>query len=119
METPTFLTEEISGVLVLSVQDTLLGDKSEAFLRALREIGDSDRNKVVVNLDKCDYTSSANLAALVQCKKKMLSRGGDLKIARANGVIRALFQSTNLSRVFEVFSSVEFAVTSFEGKSVN
>lgn len=114
MENPHFKTEEIHGVMVLALRRNLMGLKSDEFSDALEGITGGDNPRVVVNLEKCEYASSPNLALLVQFKKKLVAKGGDLKIARPNAILRALLDSTNLSKVFEIFGSVEVAVLSFE-----
>jgi anti-sigma B factor antagonist len=109
-----FQTTEIDNVIVLSVHCNIMADKTVGFSNNFIEIEEKGKNKVVVNLDKCGYISSAGMALLIRFKKRFMEKGGDLKVTRLNTVVKTLFKSTNLSKIIEVFNSVESAVASFQ-----
>jgi anti-anti-sigma factor len=103
-------TQNISGVVVLSVGGNLMRDGSEDFLRKILDLYENNALKIVINLEDCTYITSSNLSVLFQLKKRLIAKGGDLKVARVNTIITKLLERTNLLKVLDCFGTVEQAI---------
>ncbi|RLD16852.1 anti-anti-sigma factor [candidate division KSB1 bacterium] len=74
---------------------------------------DESSNKVVVNLNQCEFVDSSFLGALVAGLKKATMKGGDLKIVGLQHPVQAMFELTRLYRIFDIFENEKDAVESF------
>ena len=63
----------------------------------------------VVDLGGVDFMDSAGLGSLIGLLKRVVERGGDMKIARLQKKVRMVFEITRAYKVFEIFDSVEEA----------
>ncbi len=70
-------------------------------------------NNVVVDLSKSEFVDSSFLGALVAGLKKATMKNGDLKLVGLQPPVRAMFELTRLYRIFDIFDTVEDALSSF------
>jgi anti-sigma B factor antagonist len=77
------------------------------------QVGDSiDKyGDVVLQLDQVEFVDSSGLGALVRLMRAARSKGGDLKLSGVSDRIRKMLQLTNLLSQFEIYDSVEEAIT--------
>ena len=73
----------------------------------------SKTNAVVVNLDAVSYIDSEGLSVLVSIHSSVRNRGGKVRLAGANPVIKDLFQLAKLLDVIELYETVDQAVKAF------
>jgi anti-sigma B factor antagonist len=66
---------------------------------------------VVLQLEHVDFVDSSGLGALVRLTQSARVKGGDLKLAMVPARIHKALQMTNLLSQFEVYDSVEEAIT--------
>lgn len=78
---------------------------------------DSGEHSVVVDLDGLGFCDSSGLGALVGGLRLLRSREGNLKIVCTKEKILRLFRTTGLTKVFEIYDSVEGATGSPEASS--
>jgi anti-anti-sigma factor len=88
-------------------------DDTATLRNRLSDAMDSGKIKLIVDLQEIPYLSSKFLAALIDTKNSVISRGGDLKLANANIMIKNLFEMTRLNAKIEIFESEEDARKSF------
>ncbi len=70
-------------------------------------------SKIVVDLSQCTHLDSTFIGVLVVTQKKLLAKGGELKIVDPLDPAKELFYLTGISNVFETFNTSEEAVKSF------
>ena len=80
----------------------------------LLDLINSNKDKLVVNLTKCEYIDSSVLGALVNALKKVTTIGGDLRIAWPNQGDNSMLHLTRMDKVFQIFSSLKDAVESYQ-----
>jgi serine/threonine-protein kinase RsbW len=72
------------------------------------------RSKLVVDLARVSYVSSAGVYALLQALRDAHSRKGDLRIANASKEIRKVFDLSGFAKIAKIFPDVDAALASFE-----
>lgn len=76
-------------------------------------VGDSvvKYGDVVLQLDQVEFVDSSGLGALVRLTQAARTKGGDLKLSGVPAKIRKTLEMTNLHTQFEIYDSVEEAIT--------
>jgi anti-sigma B factor antagonist len=76
-------------------------------------VGDSIEKygDVVLQLDQVEFVDSSGLGALVRLTQAARAKGGDLKLSGVPDKIHKVLQLTNLLAQFEIYASVEEAIT--------
>jgi anti-sigma B factor antagonist len=76
-------------------------------------VGDSfiKYSDVVLQLDQVEFVDSSGLGAMVRLTQAARSKGGDLKLSGVPPKIRKTLEMTHLLSQFEIYDSVEEAIT--------
>ena len=96
---------EVSG-RVDSTNATKLGE-------ALNEQIDAGRVRLVLDLSKVDYMSSAGLREMVSARNKLKSSNGDLRIASPSPYVKETLQMVGFDTLFQIFNTQVEAVGSY------
>ncbi|GAB4270841.1 MAG: hypothetical protein Kow0029_07970 [Candidatus Rifleibacteriota bacterium] len=70
--------------------------------------------KLVVDLSKLKYMSSAGMGVLVHGLKNARAKNGDLRLVNLGPKMRRVFLITQFTHQFMVYNSIEEAVASFK-----
>jgi anti-anti-sigma factor len=73
---------------------------------AIEKYGD-----VVLQLDQLDFVDSSGLGALMRLMQAARAKGGDLKLSGLQPKIRKVLELTHLLAQFEIYDSIEEAIT--------
>jgi anti-sigma B factor antagonist len=73
---------------------------------AIEKYGD-----VVLQLDQVEFVDSSGLGAMMRLVQAARSKGGDLKLTGVPAKVHKVLQLTNLLAQFEVYDSIEEAIT--------
>lgn len=73
-----------------------------------------DQPHVVLDFRAVTHLDSAGVEALVHCLSAIVRRDGDLKLAALSLQAATILEVSRIGRLFEVFSTVEEAVRSFD-----
>lgn len=90
-----------NGKLVISVRGKLDTNTAPELEGRIRE-ADSGETSAVLDIDGLDYISSAGLRIVLNLKKTMSSRGGDLVIRGASDDVREIFDMTGFSDIITI-----------------
>ncbi|NWF89377.1 MAG: STAS domain-containing protein [Ignavibacteriaceae bacterium] len=105
---------EQSGIHILNVNLTRATmDVATTFNESLQDIINTENNKIIVNLLKCEFIDSSILGVLVSNLKKITAIGGDLRLVGFHPTVRSMMELTRVNRLFESFPSLEEAISSF------
>lgn len=103
--------QERDGFAVLAVS----GEVDVATVPRLREqlhgLVAQGSNRIIVNLDAVDFLDSTGLGVLVGALKRVRSNDGDLFLVCTQPRIRKVFEVTGLTKVFQLFETVDNAVS--------
>jgi len=102
--------EKVTIVVLSGEIDALSASKVAAFLdRQLR----AGKNQLVADLSQLSFMSSAGLRALLAALKETRHQKGDLRLAAARDNVHEVLKMSGFTGLFQVFPTVEAAVTSF------
>lgn len=90
--------------------DTNTSPDTEAFINELISRG---VKKIIADLDKLDYTSSAGLRVMLATTKLIKNRDGDFYICRPNPEVQELFDISGFNMIFSIFPDLEEAMNNF------
>ncbi|MBO5723389.1 MAG: STAS domain-containing protein [Lentisphaeria bacterium] len=106
--------EYINGVLVAHVQMFLDQVGAENFKYVLGERM-KEGEKVVLDLEKLVNIDSFGLDALLAMAQKALENNSVIKLACVSADMQIVLDITRVYRVFEIFPTIEDAISSFGG----
>jgi len=69
--------------------------------------------KLVVNLDKLNYISSAGLRVFLVSNKLIKKNNGSLRLCNLNDTVKEVFEISGFHMIFEIFESEDAALVDF------
>jgi anti-anti-sigma factor len=120
METASFITRErpaANSVVILELEGSLDMTTVETFETRLKELAAQGKSRVVIDMEKLRYVSSAGIGTLMFFLKRFRNVGGDIKIADANPGVYRIFDLMGLPNIFQITESVEDALKAFGGRA--
>ena len=110
MEIQTRDTNGIKVIDLIGKLDTSTSPDAEKHLNGLLKEG---VKKILVNLEKLDYISSAGLRVLLSTNKQLQKTGGMMRICNLNDVVQEIFDISGFSSIFNVFVTESEALNNF------
>jgi anti-anti-sigma factor len=108
-------TQEYRGGVLINRVNLLRVTVNEAIeLRNLLEEQNTiGHSKIVIDLSQCTHLDSTFVGVLVVNQKKLLAKGGELKIVDPLDPAKELLHLTGVSNVLDTFETSEDALKSF------
>jgi anti-anti-sigma factor len=103
--------EEKNGVKIVNLGGELNVKTAPDFEKYFDEF---EGGKVILNVEKLDYISSAGLRSLVILIKKLYATKGEMVLVNMQGVVREIIEVSGFENLFKVFDSLEKADTYFQ-----
>jgi anti-sigma B factor antagonist len=111
---PEIAVRAVANVEVVDMTGRLtLGDGCSLLRDTVRELLNSGRTQILLNLKGVTYIDSSGLGQLAGCYVTASRMGGQLKILSGQGKVNDLLQVTRLFTVFVTFSDEGEAIRSF------
>ncbi len=109
------LTEkQVKGVTVLQMSGRVtLGEESNELRTKIKSLLGAGKMRLVLDLAEVSYIDSAGLGTLVAGFTSAQNQGANMKLANLTKRLDEQLHITKLVTVFDVYGSVEDAVTSF------
>lgn len=107
--------EQGSGCYILKLADDVTVYEVERFREAFESVKKEKgfNNRVILDLEKVGFIDALALGVLTGFSQEVRENGGDVKIAHMSEDIKTVFDLSHLSRIFEIYNSVEEAAKSF------
>ena len=102
-----------SGVNVLTLIGRMDVVTAPTFEKCVRELVDGGVTRLIVNLEKLEYISSAGLRVFIVAGKLLDSKGGAMRFAAPQGLVESVFQVSNFASLFTISDSVAAATATF------
>lgn len=99
---------EPEGKLMLTRDVHQLDDALDALL-------EKEEKKVILDLHKTAWISSAAISTFLDYRGKFKEAGGALKLANLTREVQEVIALTRLSSTFEIYDGLEAAIQSFKG----
>ena len=100
-------------VKVLEFKGKLDTQTSPDAQEQLTELIEKGERKILVNLEKLDYISSAGLRVLLVAAKQLKPGGGEIRICSLNDIVKEVFDISGFVTIFRVFGSEAEALDGF------
>ena len=105
---------EMGPITVVNLSGRLtLGDASALLRQTLKELIDSGKKKIVLNLGEVGYIDSSGLGELVSSFTTVQKNGGEMKLSNLTQKVNDLLTVTKLYTVFEIHNDEDSALKSF------
>lgn len=105
--------ESRGAVQVISVAGSLDALTAPALGDLLSQHLGGGHPHLVLDLGRLEYTSSAGLRVLLNGAKEARSRGGDLRLASIQPVVRKVLDLSGFTSILKHYPDVDLAVASF------
>jgi len=105
---------EKNNVAILSLKGKLDLANAARLKDMVKGILAEGKLKVHLNMDDVDFINSSGLGALVSVMKEIRLRKGRLTLSDLAPYVKEIFEITQLSHVFEIFETVEGALSSYQ-----
>ena len=99
-----------SGVVVLNLQGSLSVESVGRWEEALQKVKDEGRTRLVLDLTKLDYISSAGVGTFVACIAELRSKDGDIIFVNPSDEIREVFKLLGFTKMFRIMKEQKAAV---------
>lgn len=100
-------------ILILDMAGRLDTSTSGNAHDALVGYSKSGAKRILLNLDKLEYVSSAGLRVFLTLARLLQSAGGEMKIGHANGVVRDALESFQFNSLIKIFDDETSAIKSW------
>jgi anti-anti-sigma factor len=103
-------TKQIENRTVFFVSGRMDAESAPKFEQSCKAWMTEGNNKLVVDLGDLAYVSSMGLRSFLSVAKALQGKGGYLRICRATGLVRQVFEITGLTKIFTIYDSTESAL---------
>ena len=109
-------TETIQDIIVVRFDNVNRFNAliSEPVKEQLKEYFNKPKTKLILNLDNIDFVDSTGFGVFLSIMKTANNNYGFFKICNINPEVMELFKLLQLHNVFEIYSSLEDCVESFQ-----
>jgi anti-anti-sigma factor len=112
------ISQHIRGDVITNRVNLLRATINEA--TELRNLLDEQitlgHSKIVIDLSQCTHLDSTFVGVLVVTQKKLLAKGGELKMVNPLNPAKELLYLIGISKVFDTFEIAEDAINSFKSR---
>ncbi|RMI02058.1 MAG: anti-sigma factor antagonist [Calditrichaeota bacterium] len=103
-----------NNITVLRLEgDVMGGPEASTLNEEINRLLDEGKLQVVIDLEPVKRMNSSGLAILINAMGTYKQNGGQLKLAAPGSLVHNLLKVTRLDSYFEIYDSVDAAVTSF------
>jgi anti-anti-sigma factor len=106
-------TRHVRDVVVVDMIGRLDSRTSGPASTELNKLAQIANCKVLMNVDKLEYVSSAGLRAILVAAKLAQVNGGAVKICRANATVKQVMEVSGFSSLLHLYDSEEGALAAF------
>jgi anti-sigma B factor antagonist len=106
-------TDNRQSVSVMKVKGRVDSETAPELDDALAKLLQSNKNKIVLNLQAVEFLSSAGLRAMVKALKDAQRSGGDVHLASVSQPIEVILRTVGMMQMFKMFSTSEEAAAGF------
>ena len=101
------------GVVILAVQGKFDATTAPLFAQRVLPLLEKGETRILVDMERLDYISSAALRVLLQTAKKAGAAEGKVALASLPGHIREIFDMAGFTQIFPIYPSRAEALRSF------
>ena len=106
-------TRLVDGMTVIDMSGRLDSSTSGDAYDEMVRIAESGVSKVVLNLDKLEYVSSAGLRVILTAAKHLKSSTGEMKICNAIGMVKEVLETSGFNYILDIYDQENDAIEAF------
>ena len=106
-----FLSRKENGGTVVALVGRLDAVTAPEYERRVQELLAGDETRLVLDLERLDYISSAGLRGLLMTAKLLKARHGQVRFANVTGNVRSVFDMSGFANMFPIEESVAAALS--------
>ena len=106
-------TRKVYDVLVVDMSGRLDSHSSGDAGDRMVEIAQGDHKRVLLNLEKLDYVTSAGLRVILRGAKLLEGKRGELKICNAREGVRNVLETSGFHSLIKVYDTEKDAFAAF------
>jgi len=106
-------TRDVNEVKVVQIEGELDTGSSPDAQNQLDQLRGQGVKKILLDLTKLDFISSAGLRVLLATAQELKEDGGDLRVCSLNREVREVFDVSGFSTLLMVFDNEAKALTGF------
>jgi len=107
------MVEKNEIVMIFIKEERLDAHNSNDLNSAVKDLFESGKKNILVDLREVRFIDSSGLGALVSGFKNAITQQGVLKLSTLQPQVESMFELTRLHRVFEIFATTDDALDSF------
>lgn len=104
-------TRDENDIKVVYLEGEMDTNTSPVVMSELDELRNSGVKKMLLNLEKLDFISSAGLRVLLATAQQLKTSGGDLRVCELNKEIKEVFDISGFSTLLMVFDNEAKAIS--------
>ena len=108
-------TRKVGDVLVADCVGSLDTQTSGPATEAMSRLTGESEGKLLINLSKLDFLSSAGLRVLLRAAKAQEAAGGVMKVCEPSGVVQEVLDISGFASFVEVHAEEATALAAFNG----
>jgi anti-anti-sigma factor len=106
-------TRKVYDVLVVDMGGRLDSHSAGEAGDRIVEIAQGGDSKVLLNLDKLDFVTSAGLRAILRGAKLLQGKRGELKICNAKDSVRTVLETSGFHSLIKIYGTEKEAFAAF------
>jgi len=100
-------------VKIIDIEGELDSNSSDEAQEHITQLLDQGVNKIIINLKKLEFISSAGLRVLLLTAKNLKKNGGELRICNTNDQAQTIFGIGGFDTIFVIFNAESDALLDF------
>lgn len=105
---------EVNGVQILNLKGRLDLASGSGLKEQIKALMDQEKCTIHLNLQEVDFINSSGLGVLVSLMKEIRVKKGRLSLSNLASYVQEIFEITQLSHIFEIFTTEEEALSSYQ-----
>ncbi len=101
------------GISVIHVSGYLDAHTFEQLEETIADLFNAKQHKVIVNLAKVEYISSAGAGVFIGALSEAQEHNGNIILMSPTGNVREVFDLLGLTQIFSVVDNLDAAITAF------
>lgn len=104
------IDEQIGGTVIHLKGQFVGGEETDELRDTLKSISDSQKNKLIIDLNDTTYLNSTALGVLISAHANFVKRDGKIILCNISKSIENIFVITKLTMVFTITETLEQAI---------
>ncbi|HKK20117.1 MAG TPA: STAS domain-containing protein [candidate division Zixibacteria bacterium] len=111
--------QEEGGISVLQLKGRLDLASGAGVKEQVKQLLGQEKSLIHLNLSQVDFINSSGLGVLVSIMKEVRMRKGRLTLSELVSYVQEIFEITQLSHIFEIYTSQQEALNSYQSVKVS